>query len=140
MHHWVIYSFYSIICFLGRVAEADSLFTYREGESWKTFVDNEFIPVFFDPDLTMFFKDETLRNEAIITCNPEGNGNDLNPIERRPCYYDFKMLADSIQAKATGDLNTDVKNMQTTLGLFSLFQKIMEIKNLQYQYQNNFRK
>ncbi|KAL5013300.1 hypothetical protein ScPMuIL_007570 [Solemya velum] len=99
-----------------RVEEAHTLFTYREGETWNTFVDEEFIPVFFDVDLSVFFTDDAIRNEAINSCYPEGNGIDLNPAERQSCYYDFRMLQDTLQAKASGVLDTEIKKTQTSLG------------------------
>ena len=50
--------------FVGRNTASNTLFTYETGQSHASMVDVNFIPVFFDQDLTAFFPNESKRLEV----------------------------------------------------------------------------
>lgn len=96
---------------------SESFFTYIDDETWETFNDLDFIPVFFNQDLSVMFPDDSVRTQAIFICNDEGQV-DLNPTERKECYYDFAVLKDADLAKATSNSLNATDYIQAALGNF----------------------
>lgn len=60
------------------------------GTSWATYNEPDFVPIFFNADLTVMFPDEDERAAAIALCN-DGQATDNDPSERRECYFDYKV-------------------------------------------------
>ena len=78
-----------VLSFSGRVPEGQSLFFYKSGESWSTMNDLTFVPLFFDPDLTVMFPDATLRQTAQDICSPVRTTKCLF------CYHHYTLFHDS---------------------------------------------
>ncbi|XP_065939071.1 uncharacterized protein [Magallana gigas] len=100
-------------------SEATSLFTYDgkttgDNDNWGSHVDADYQPVFFNPNLTAMFTDDSKRTTAISTCN-NGATTDDNPTLRRECYFDFKVTDNADLASATSDTKAALDETKSTL-------------------------
>lgn len=108
----------------GQNTDGTSLFTYDGtgdvNDNWGSHVDAAYQPVFFNPDLTVMFSDDSKRTTAISTCN-NGATTDDNPTLRRECYFDFKVTDNADLASATSDTKAALDETKSTLGNYLLF-------------------
>lgn len=101
--------------FIGRVGEVDSLFLYDNGDTYSSINDLTFVPVFFNPNLTIMFPDDADKTQAQDICYEVGQ-EDPEPEARRECYFDFAVLKDADLAKSTANGIKKVAEEQITLG------------------------
>lgn len=63
-----------------------------DSKTWTDY-NPDFIPTFFNSDLSVMFPDTTERETAIRTCYDSTADSDPAPTERKECYFDFKVSA-----------------------------------------------
>lgn len=106
--------------FLGQNNENNSLFTYDNGTSWSSYVDTNFMPIFFNANLTIMFPDDADRKVAQDVCY-KVNETDPDPTQRRLCYFDLKATGQTSLALGTSNAKAEVDNTQTALGNYYFF-------------------
>ena len=107
----------------GQNTDSNTLFTYDgtvSNNNWDSHLDLSYKPVFFDPNLTIMFEDETKRSKAISACN-NGASEDTDPAARRECYFDFKVTEDAALAAATSETKSALDETKSTLGLYNIY-------------------
>ena len=59
------------LCLLpkGLTTANTTLFTYASGETWENYTDVNFVPIFFNANLTIMFPDAAKRLEAVKLCH-----------------------------------------------------------------------
>lgn len=111
--------FHVLICLkkilLGQNNENNSLFTYDNGTSWSSYVDTNFMPIFFNANLTIMFPNADDRKTAQDVCY-KVNETDPDPTQRRLCYYDLKATGQISLAQGTSNAKAEVDNTQNALG------------------------
>lgn len=93
-----------------------TLFTYEVGYSWHSFVNTSIRPVFFNANLSVMFPNDTERSLAISTCYGQG-ADDPSPVDRRECYFDFKMTGNANLAQATSAAKAESESTRANLGM-----------------------
>lgn len=107
----------------GQNTDSNTLFTYDgtgSNSNWNSHLDPSYDPVFFNPNLTIMFEDETKRSKAISACN-NGASEDTDPAARRECYFDFKVTEDPALAAATSETKSALDETKSTLGLYNIY-------------------
>ena len=104
------------LTFLGQNTAEDTLFTYTTG-SWTSYTNPSFVPLFFNPDLTVMFSDSSTRLTAIQLCYDSQATSDPNPSLHRACYYDFAVTGSSAVAGETAASETDFSETVSTLSM-----------------------
>ncbi|XP_052261338.1 mucin-like protein [Dreissena polymorpha] len=102
---------------LWKISEAESLFTYKTGETWASMKDDSFTPKFFNPNLEIMFPNATERTNAQNICYKTAQ-TDPDPSARRECYFDFAVLKDATLAQNTANNIQKVTEEQTALANF----------------------
>ncbi|KAL3851662.1 hypothetical protein ACJMK2_015391, partial [Sinanodonta woodiana] len=92
-----------------RTQEISSLFKYDGTQSWSSINNLTFVPLFFNPNLTAFIPNATIRRYAQDICYGEGL-NDPTPEQRKPCYFDFSVTFD---ADIANDTEKTLKTIDT---------------------------
>lgn len=96
------------------------MFTYDNGTSWSSYVDTNFMPIFFNANLTIMFPDDADRKVAQDVCY-KVNETDPDPTQRRLCYFDLKATGQTSLALGTSNAKAEVDNTQTALGNYYFF-------------------
>ncbi|XP_067950366.1 uncharacterized protein [Watersipora subatra] len=96
---------------------SNSLFSYSTG-SWSDYNNDSFVPVFFNPDLTVMFPDSAKRTQAINLCNG-GSNTDDTPEDRRECYFDYLVTGNEAAAQATVSAAEDLATEKQALANFA---------------------
>lgn len=91
------------------------MFLYDNGDGWASINDLTFVPVFFNPNLTVMFPDDADRTQAQDICYKVGE-TDPDPTANRECYFDFAVLKDADLAQTTANGIKKVAEEQKTLG------------------------
>lgn len=101
-----IYSlFYYIFTFIGRITDAESLFTYPAGIGTDNFTDPNYVPNFSkDPD-ALFKNNTALKEKALEVC-----GNDLT------CLYDVAETSNLQLAARSKDIDQQYETVQKDIG------------------------
>jgi hypothetical protein len=102
----------------GQNNASTTLFTYGDSPNntnWASHVDTAYTPVFFNANLTIMFPDPSKRSTAISACN-KGAASDPDPVQRRECYFDFKVTENAALASSTSDTKSALAETQSTLG------------------------
>lgn len=93
----------------------NSLFTYSSG-SWSDYTNDAFVPIFFNPDLSIMFPDPAKRQQAQDLCYQRG-GTDPKPEARRECYFDYKVTDNTEAGAATAGAKSKAEEQQKLLSM-----------------------
>lgn len=105
------------------------MFTYDNGTSWSSYVDTNFMPIFFNANLTIMFPDEAERKTAQDVCY-KVNETDPDPTQRRLCYFDLKATGQTSLAQGTSNAQAEVENTQNALGNNFFYHTLQEYELL----------